>query len=389
MAEYDFHTLSPADFEVLTCQLLRQSMGIELETFAHGPDGGVDLRCKASDGTYVVVQCKHYRGSSFSDLRRAARSEAKKMERIRPSRYIIVTSMPLSLTQKESLYSDLMPWCQSTSDILGQESLNILLSEYPQIEQQNFKLWMASTEVLRRIIHSGLWERSEALVEEIQERVKLYVVTPSYQYARDILEGKHTCVISGAPGVGKSMLADMLTVNYWNEGWQIVSLASHELERAWDAWTSDNRQLFYLDDVFGQTDVYERLANDSGPTLSRLIHRISKNGDKRLLITTRKHILHEAQQRDERIARAALAERECVLEVTEYGHVHKGRILYNHLYFHELDRAIVREISVKKQYRQIVAHEGFSPRVIDQVIRQGIISGDRSEVCQQDSTRAR
>ena len=43
------------------------------------------------------------------------------------------------------------------------------------------------------------------------------------------------------------------------------------------------------------------------------------------------------------------------------------------------DRAIVR-IYVSKQYKKIVAHEGSSPRVIDQVIRQGVISGDQSEV---------
>jgi Mrp family chromosome partitioning ATPase len=93
--------------------------------------------------------------------------------------------------------------------------LNILLTEHPAIEQANFKLWMASAGVLERIVRSGLWHRSEALMEEIQDRVQMYVPTRTYQQAVDMLEKNSVCVLTGAPGVGKSMLADMLALTHW------------------------------------------------------------------------------------------------------------------------------------------------------------------------------
>ncbi|WP_405183324.1 restriction endonuclease [Nocardia sp. NBC_01377] len=46
LPDYDFHTLSPTDFELLTRDLLREKIGVELEAFGQGPDGGVDLRAR-------------------------------------------------------------------------------------------------------------------------------------------------------------------------------------------------------------------------------------------------------------------------------------------------------------------------------------------------------
>lgn len=77
MPEYDFHTLSPMDFELLVRDLLQQRLEIELQAFGHGPDGGVDLR-SSDNGKTTIVQCKHYSGSSFNDLKAAAKKKSLK-----------------------------------------------------------------------------------------------------------------------------------------------------------------------------------------------------------------------------------------------------------------------------------------------------------------------
>ncbi|MEH1130731.1 restriction endonuclease [Micromonospora sp. CPCC 206061] len=79
LADYDFHTLSPSDFEILIHDLLEADRQWRLEAFGRGRDGGVDLRAKTTAGK-IVVQCKHYLGSTFSDLRSSARREVPKME---------------------------------------------------------------------------------------------------------------------------------------------------------------------------------------------------------------------------------------------------------------------------------------------------------------------
>jgi hypothetical protein len=228
------------------------------------------------------------------------------MDKVKPDDYYFVTSQDLGLTQQETLVTELSPHLTDTNKIFAMRDLNQLVAQFPNVEQNHFKLWMASAGVIRRIVQSGLWERSEALMEEIQDRVRLYVATPSFAIARRMLAEKSVCVITGAPGVGKSMLADMLALWRWESGWRIIGLASHEISKAWDAWMGDEKQFFYFDDVFGQTDIQERLSNDNGTTVARLIHRIGVSPSKELVITTRTHILQEAEYRDEPPSTAAV-----------------------------------------------------------------------------------
>lgn len=375
MPEYDFHTLSPSDFELLVCDLLRQDLGLELKAFGWGPDGGVDLEATGQLDR-VIVQCKHYRGSTFSDLKRAAVRERKKLEDLQPKKYYFATSQDLSRTQQLKLMDLLSPYTNDLGQIIAARDLNQLLVKYPRVEQNHFKLWMASVGVIERIVNSGLWERSEALMEEIQDRVKLYVATRNFAMAREMLTQKYVCVIIGAPGVGKSMLADMLALTHWEGGWQVINLPSHQIDKCWDAWSRDTRQLFYLDDVFGQTDIHERLSNDNGVTLAQLVRRVANSPKKRLVITTRTHILREAELRDEPTQRAGLKARECVVQVQDYGRLHRAKILRNHLYFSGIDRRVIRQFAKSDLPWKIIDHENFTPRLIEQSIVQTEYSGD-------------
>lgn len=369
MSDYDFHSLSPVDFERLVCELLRADLGIDLRSFGHGPDGGVDLE-SSDGGRTTIVQCKHYHGSSFADLKKAAKSEKSKMDRLTPDTYYFVTSQNLSRTQQQTIVEQLSPHLTDSSSIYTRAELNDLLQRFPDVELNHFKLWMASATVLHRIVQSGIWQRSEALMEEIQDRVRLYVATPSFAKARQMLDEKRVCVITGAPGVGKSMLADMLALSHWQDGWQIIELDSHEIGKAWDAISSDARQLFYFDDVFGQTDVHERLSNDNGLAVSRLMNHIGKKSNKCLVITTRTHVLHEAEARDEPLARAGLHARECIVDVADYTKLNRARILCNHLYFSELPRDTVREFVRSGMQYRVINHPNFTPRLVALTLRQ-------------------
>ncbi|AHH16890.1 hypothetical protein NONO_c20920 [Nocardia nova SH22a] len=216
-------------------------------------------------------------------------------------------------------------------------------------------------------------------MEEIQDRIRLYVATPSYTTARRMLATRNVCVITGAPGVGKSMLGDMLALTQWESGWQIISLQSHELDKCWDVWDPSRKQFFHFDDVFGQTDIHERMITNSGSTIARLIRRISATNNKQLVITTRTHILREARLHDESLYRTGLSANECIVSVKEYDRLHRARILYNHLYFCNIDRAVVRQFVSNNHHLTIISHRNFTPRLVEQTILQ----------CEHDSTPER
>ena len=67
MADYDFRSLSPHDFELLCRDLLQKHLGVRLESFTTGRDSGIDFRYRGA-GENLIVQCKHYAESGYDAL---------------------------------------------------------------------------------------------------------------------------------------------------------------------------------------------------------------------------------------------------------------------------------------------------------------------------------
>ena len=70
MPDYDFRSLSPIDFEILSRDLLQKELGITLESFKPGRDLGIDFRFWPTQDHKLIVQCKHYLDSGFDSLLR-------------------------------------------------------------------------------------------------------------------------------------------------------------------------------------------------------------------------------------------------------------------------------------------------------------------------------
>ena len=142
---YNFETLSPKDFELLTRDLLQKELSITLETFKSGKDGGIDLRDTLNQ---LIVQCKHYKNSTLNDLYNALKIETEKIRKLNPKRYIISTSQSLSPKNKDKIMQICSPFIKSVSDIYGNDDLNNLITKFPEIEKDHFKLWLTSTAIL-------------------------------------------------------------------------------------------------------------------------------------------------------------------------------------------------------------------------------------------------
>src|SRR5205814_1607334 len=134
------------------------------------------------------------------------KKEKKKLDIIKPQRYVLVTSVALSPRNKDTLVKALEPWCKSTADIYGPSELNGFLRENPDIERAHFKLWISSTAVLEQILHSRIFNVTQFTIESTKACLSRIVLHDGVNRALEMLHQDHHVLIVGNPGIGKTTL---------------------------------------------------------------------------------------------------------------------------------------------------------------------------------------
>lgn len=366
MPDYDFRSLSDYDFEILARDLLQKELGIRLESYAKGRDGGIDFRYVDSSGD-VIVQCKHY--AAFVQLHHAIKTiEARKVKRLKPKRYILAVSTPITPANKEKLLSHLSPYCQGPSDIFGREDLNNLLGRFPSIEETNFKLWLSSEPVLARVLQSGIWGDAELTLDRIRRRTSIYVQNPSYGRAKEILDKYHHCIIAGLPGIGKTTLAEILLVDYVDRhAYQAVRIAN-DLSEIKSVKRPREKQIFYFDDFLG-TAALDKIQKNEDKRLLEFMEEVERNENWRFILTTREYILNTARMKYESLANAGDDLVACTIELADYTVAIRAKILYNHIYFSGLPPEYKLALLKKKRYLKVISHRNYNPRIVEHMTK--------------------
>jgi hypothetical protein len=365
MPDYDFKSLSSYDFALLARDLLQAELGVHLETFAPGPDSGIDFRCQTKT-TNLVVQSKHLAGSGFTALLSVLRhKERPKIEKLAPSRYILVTSVSLTPKRKEQIKKILTPYCKALSDIIGREDLNNFLGKHDDIERKQFKLWLTSETVLRRALDAGIFTDSEAHLERVRLRLCRYVLNPSFDRALAQLEKSHYCIIAGIPGIGKTTLAEVLLADLVDRhGFEAFRVA-HDLSELRSIKNSKLKQVFYFDDFLGKTGHAVKLEKNEDQRLVELMEEVASNANWRFILTTREYILNSAKLLYEAFAHPPIEFMTCIVNLGDYTRPIRAKILYNHIYFSSLPTAHKLAVLENKGYESILRHRNYNPRVIE------------------------
>ncbi|WP_312192670.1 hypothetical protein [Sphingobacterium sp.] len=372
MAKYDFSTLSSSDFEKLACDLLNadlpSSSRVKYKTFKDGRDSGIDFLYSIPSKEFNHIgQAKHYYRTGFGGLKSELENvELKKVKVLNPNKYILVTSVDLSVSQTRIIKTLFTPYIHSLNDVYGKKDLNRLLEAYPEVLSANFKLWFSDTTILQKVLHSGMYYRTVDFIKnELERRIRLFVETPILSKARTALEENSFVIITGEPGVGKSTVAEMLVYEYIKEDYELLHI-NFDINEVENFLRPDkSKQIIYFDDFLGSNKAEMNKAQGSETSLLSVVRRIIRYPNKRLIFTTRKHILNSAIDDSEKLARSKFKTDQTIFNLEEYDHTLKERLLDNHINEANIDKQlkdVLRDIEI---VNFITKHKSFNPRSVE------------------------
>lgn len=368
MTNYDYSILNDKEFEEFSREILTKHLKFSFQSFKSGRDGGIDLRYSTDLNNEIIVQCKHYVKSNFSNLKRDLKKEYLKVEKLSPARYIIVVSSSLTPNQVGEIKNIFGRYILSLQDIYYKERLNSILSDNPSVEEKFHKLWITSTTILQRMLHNGTAGNSMLLKEEILDDFRRYVFSEKHHQAYEKLLTEKFLIITGKPGVGKSTLAKILIYKLLAEkGCELVEVTD-SINKASDLidFTGNRDQAVFFDDFLGAI-LFEVLnPRNSEGAIERFIRRLRGAKGKYLIMTSRTTIINKAVASYDYHRTIDYQEnKRFVVNIDDYSRREKALILYNHLYFNNSKAFLLESIKLNQFYYKIIDHKNFNPRIIE------------------------
>lgn len=366
---YDFSKLNDREFEKLGGDIISEYFGVKVETFKAGKDGGVDGRFWLKGDKRVIIQCKHYLKTGYKGLfRKLKNEEVKKVKKLDPEKYILITSVELNPKEKEEIKDLFFPYIKREDDVWGKNDLDGFLLKNEKIVEKNYKLWITSTKVFNILFNNAIKGRSKNAIKEIEGHTYKYALTENHNRGLKILEEKNVLIITGEPGIGKSTLADNLTAFYVAKGYEFCYI-EESISEAESLFIEDEKKkiLFYFDDFLGSS-LYDAVSNKKDSHTVNFINRIKKDKTKKFILTSRTNFLNKAYSLSHQFQNKNIRENEFLLKVENLTEIDKAIILYNHIFYSDLESFYIDKIYEDKRYREIINHQNFSPRIIEFIV---------------------
>lgn len=381
---YDFSQLDDKEFENFANDLLEKVYETNIDRFKPWKDWWIDWIFYYEDTQIAIIQTKHYLKTWYkwliSHIKKSEVNKVKKLsEDWKLDKYIFVTSLELSLKNKEEIKALFNPYVKSTDDIFWKENLNSILSKNQDIERKYYRLWLSSTNVLQNIINSDIIWRSNFKLQQVREKSKYFVEIASFNEALKKLENNNVIIITWEPWIWKSTLSEQLCLKLvWLNNFNFY-LIEDSVKEAEKVWNDEEKQLFYYDD-FLWSNYFEQINDNKDCHISNFIDRVQadKKWNKKFILNSRTNILNYWLQNSTILSiwKEKIKKDEFFLKVNDLTKYEKAYILYKHMYRSDLTDEYIDEIYKDKNYFKIIKHKNFNPRLIEFITSKNRIDVD-------------
>jgi predicted AAA+ superfamily ATPase len=370
---FDLSNLNDYEFEILCKDIMQALLDEELFTFSRGVDAGVDI-CDKEKTPTIIIQAKHYAGSTYSQLKSSLKKDVTKIQRHHPKKYFVCTSQSLTRKNKQEIMEMFDEFMPDISHVIDKNDINSFLEDEQNkdIVVKNYKLWLCASNVLSLVNNQNVFIDCSELMLDIEEQIKLFVETQAYHNAIKRLRQDNIIIIIGTPGVGKSTLSKMLLLYYADKNYKVRYVTNNnisEIKRSLNL-APNKKEIVLLDDFLGQH--YLNLKDSQPNELKTLISFVTRSKSKKLILNSRVTILNEAAQAYLTFKEIMVRyeQNKYLLDLDEMSSLEKAKILYNHLYFNGLPQDYLSQVKRNKGYLRIVNHVNYNPRIIEYVTQK-------------------
>jgi len=367
---YNYSNLNDVEFEALCKDVMGKKLSTNLRLFAKGRDGGIDLTNNTVTHD-IIIQVKHYIGSTFSNLRTTLKNEIKNVYKWKPNQYYVCCSMQLTDANINEIYNMFADFMDSDQNIISLREIDefLQLPENVDVVRKHYKLWLYASNILNEIFNQNIFIDCEALFNDIEEDSKYIVQTEIYNQCAEYLDKNGLLMITGGPGVGKTITSKMLILYFAVQGYRVRYTTNGDMTDIKKSLSNDKncKEIVLLDDCLGQH--YFNIKNTQESELLSLIKFVRLFKNKKIILNSRITIFNEAKDRSYEF-KMFFQEKKIknhTINMDDITTLEKAKIFYNHLIYKRIPREYYESIKRNKNYLKIVQHSNYTPRIIEHV----------------------
>lgn len=364
---WDLSSLGWFAFQELCATILTTKFNFPVQTFSATHDGGRDIAFNGvlNEGVsgYISgsfsIQCKF--SSRENNLTPALMKEdAIKAEYLAKKgladNYLIFTNMNISgesVSKIESMFNTISGI--KRCGIYGNEFIIRTIKENPELRSKIPRLYGLGD--LSEILDDRAYSQAQAILSFMGNDIKKMVITKAYNDSSYALLKHHFVLLLGEPACGKSIIASCLAVAAIDShGARPIKI--NDAEAFIEHFNpNENKQFFWMDDVFGATQIDSNRISEWNAVLPHLSATINKGAQ--VIFTSRDYIYQDALSYLKTEAFPLIKNSQVVIKVCEISEDEKEKILYNHIKFGNQDMEYKTKI---KPHLPLVAYNSsFSP----------------------------
>lgn len=239
----------------------------------------------------------------------------------------------------------------------------------------NDKIVKSVTDLQSSLVNKGWLFNEDVFLDKKEEYEKCFVDTGIYYKTLDALNRNRVVILTGNPGCGKTVTSIMVAYEKVRAGYNIIYIYDHNISDIKSILSHNDslNQIILLDDCFGQR--YLEMKEGTGRELTALIKYVKRHKNTLLLMNSRITIFREAQALSNDFEEVIQNEEleEVIININDLSAGEKAKIFCSHLVNNEVPRDYIDAIKYNYNYRKIVKHKNYMPRLINSFTAKNII----------------